>query len=818
VLQLIFSAVLVTSWTHGQNHPDVADKIDSLSALASHYKALNDFNFSKKIFQRGYQLSLKQYGKAHPTTILGLVKLAHSAIFTFEEQEALRLVNQAYDQLQIHPLNYRNELRAYTLFVKAKAHESLKQYTIADMHYNSFYELLQHDPALQKGDLYLSGLLGLSDFYLYRLPIKSPVPFAMRVYQLTKAKPYAHTVTELEAILHCGKLYGAIHHHEKALAYCAEGLRLAGKLMEAANGQKEKIKLDKYRAHLRYQQCISKYYLNRHDLTIEVLKDLVEGINEITTILEDNRKYIKNPEDIVLLAEGHFKNFFSFAKFIYADLYGKTKDQTYLDELLKYSESESYNKIRARLYTKKVALGNVPDSIVLLEQKIKEEINMALLKSDSTLRLREKEVAWEVFLEHLQEQYPEYYNLKYGPFIRSAGAISNKLDQHTTVVRYFFVLEGMYAIVITASTKTLVKIPYINIPLYSDAINKTHSTVELGLILQELYEKLWRPIEDLVTTQDVVIVPSGALFNINFEILTTTNIRAYQDLAAQSLLAKHNISYRYSLFFLDEDKKIMEFDNDFVAFAPEFNGTMKNDYQMLITDSTHLDQTYLTLLPQPLSATIAQRYSKRFGGASYLNENASKRLFTTNAKEHKIIHIGTHAESNNESPELSRLVFAKNVSDSVNINDNYLYTYEIYDENLSANLTILTACETGKPTYQPGEGMISLAHAFNYAGSESMLTSLWRIDEQSSTQILGYFYHYLEEGLPKDEALRLSKLDYLAAAEGRALHPQYWAGLILMGNTTSLDISAQVAWIQWLLAGIILTVLALLAIRKLKRF
>ena len=74
-------------------------------------------------------------------------------------------------------------------------------------------------------------------------------------------------------------------------------------------------------------------------------------------------------------------------------------------------------------------------------------------------------------------------------------------------------------------------------------------------------------------------------------------------------------------------------------------------------------------------------------------------------------------------------------------------------------MAILTACETGLPSYQPGEGMISLAHAFNYAGSKSILTSLWQIDEHSSAEILDSFYGYLENGLPKDEALRNAKLD-----------------------------------------------------------
>ena len=86
--------------------------------------------------------------------------------------------------------------------------------------------------------------------------------------------------------------------------------------------------------------------------------------------------------------------------------------------------------------------------------------------------------------------------------------------------------------------------------------------------------------------------------------------------------------------------------------------------------------------------------------------------------------------------------------------------------------------------------MISLAHAFNYAGSESILTSLWKIDEQSSAKIIENFYTYIKRGLPKDEALQKAKLDYIATAQGRTIHPQYWAGLVLIGDTSLIKLTS----------------------------
>ena len=123
--------------------------------------------------------------------------------------------------------------------------------------------------------------------------------------------------------------------------------------------------------------------------------------------------------------------------------------------------------------------------------------------------------------------------------------------------------------------------------------------------------------------------------------------------------------------------------------------------------------------------------------------------------------------------------------------DNSMYVNEIYSCNFNADLTVLTACESGRPGFQDGEGMISLAHAFYYAGSKRILTGLRKIDERASAQMMEYFYTNLSEGQPKDEALRNAKLKYLTTSEGRMLAPQYWAGLVIMGDTSPIAIAPK---------------------------
>ncbi|RYZ25004.1 MAG: CHAT domain-containing protein, partial [Chitinophagaceae bacterium] len=156
----------------------------------------------------------------------------------------------------------------------------------------------------------------------------------------------------------------------------------------------------------------------------------------------------------------------------------------------------------------------------------------------------------------------------------------------------------------------------------------------------------------------------------------------------------------------------------------------------------------------------------------------------------------THAEYNNVHPERSGLLFSKNIAEANE--NNFLTLYDVYNCDMRSNLTLLTACESGRHGYQDGEGMISLAHAFNYAGSQRILTALWKIDEQSSSQITESLITNLKDGMDTDEALRQAKLKYIREARGRTVAPAYWAGLVIMGEPAHIAFQDQAGYGWWI--------------------
>tara|TARA_B100001765_G_scaffold214866_1_gene184230 strand:- start:1440 stop:3944 length:2505 start_codon:yes stop_codon:yes gene_type:complete len=606
------------------------------------------------------------------------------------------------------------------------------------------------------------------------------------------------------------KIYFLMSDFEGAIELCKEFL---GQSDNAGNVSNRPFIWNEKTEVLLY---LAKSKLNLLPHSLKNLFEISQIIDEATSLVEKRKSLVTSQEAIGNLIANN-KEVFNVAKKVYLELYQQTQDRSYLEKVMALHESSIYNRIRARLNLTDDALA--PIEIREHENSLRNQINEFFKIEDSETQFNVAEWdslmdEWQNHLSLVRKEYPAYYKMRYASVVEPLKKLRNHIPSETTLVRYFSDGDNTYVYIYKGGMEHLVKLDRINDLCISSISDYGVPENEVFDCLHQLYQIIWAPIENLVNTENIIIFPDGELFNLAFELLTPQKISSNQDLATGSLLAKHTISYNYSLFMLRKKQKVMGYKEDFIAFAPEFDEEMKTHYQMAISDSLSLDQTYLTLLPQPFSTELVKKFSSKFDGHSFLNERASKQLFTKNAKEHKIIHVGTHAESNNVSPELSRLIFAKNVSASLNINNNSLYTYEIYNHDLSSNLAILTACETGKPTYQPGESMISLAHAFNYAGSESILTSLWQIDEKSSSEILESFYGYLYEGKSKDEALRLAKLFYLKNHDGRTLHPQYWAGLILMGETSPIIFSKSQTWPIWVLSALLIVAFLIFFLKK----
>ena len=787
----------------------------AISNLAAFYNDTGYLTKAYEMLKYAHEKKKEVYGLDSPRLGTSSHQIATSEIELLEFDKSIATAEEALTNLKKAPSRYLS-VEGDLLYSMAKAYSEKKEIQRAKELYEQSEAIYNEAYPNEYSREYLILLRDYALFLAENEEPKKAISLAKKAYDYILKNGGEDNFPIIKEITNLSQVYFSMGDYENAYQWTNEGNKYLDQKLSQATSVIDSIQIEFYRptiTHLEVQSLL-KTTLQKDTL---FLKEQLVKIDKAVSVLERRKTTTFTAKDINnLLTE--YKSLNNISKQLYHSLYKITHRSVYLDKTMAIQESGIYNRIRTQFNIRNnIRFGGIPSEVESREKELKQLISNSLKANEEKDINTYFEVneAWDTFLDSLKLQYPKYYQLRYATIEQPITNLQKNIPENTTVLRYFFSGKELFVLVVTPTEKKLVALDAKNITEKIAQLAEDQGDLEtVAPHYHQLYLKLWQPIEALVTTEKVIVIPDGDLFNLSFETLTPLQITSFQELATNSLLAKHHISYNYSLLLLNENKETIDYSSNFVAFAPEFSDKMKKDYQLAITDSMDLDKTYLTLLPQPFSLDIAEEYSQRFRGSSFLNEKSTKQLFIANAKEHKIIHIATHAESNNVSPELSRLVFAKNVSDKESLTDNYLYTYEIYNQNLSSNLAILTACETGKPTHQPGEGMISLAHAFNYAGSESILTSLWKIDEQSSTQIIGYFYENLKEGIPKDQALQQAKLTYLARAEGRTAQPQYWAGLVLMGDATPIHLSSGIPLWIWILGGVLALFLIFYIARK----
>jgi len=172
-----------------------------------------------------------------------------------------------------------------------------------------------------------------------------------------------------------------------------------------------------------------------------------------------------------------------------------------------------------------------------------------------------------------------------------------------------------------------------------------------------------------------------------------------------------------------------------------------------------------------------------------LKENASEsRIKSGELENYKYIHFATHGFVNSEKPELSGLLLAQ-VADSTNEqNDGILYSGEIYNLKLNADLVVLSACETGLGKIKKGEGIIGLTRALLYAGAKNLMVSLWQVSDQSTSDLMISFYKNLldEKSARLTNQVRYAPLLQQAKlkmiGDAKFAHPFYWSPFILIGQ------------------------------------
>jgi CHAT domain-containing protein len=230
------------------------------------------------------------------------------------------------------------------------------------------------------------------------------------------------------------------------------------------------------------------------------------------------------------------------------------------------------------------------------------------------------------------------------------------------------------------------------------------------------------------------------------------------------------------LFFLQEVEDTPDRPR-LLAFAPTYDNLDDIDTSKFLASRDYIDY----LVPLKYIKEEIGGISEVLDADVFLDYDATEQVFWNKAGDYNILHFAMHTLINDANPMFSQLVFTL-TNDTVEDNDGLLNTYEIYNMNLNARLAVLSACNTGYGKLQKGEGIMSLARGFIYAGVPSIIMTLWAVEDQSGAELMTRFYKFLSEGDAIDEALRKAKLEYLSTADQLRSHPYLWASYVSIGK------------------------------------
>ncbi len=571
---------------------------------------------------------------------------------------------------------------------------------------------------------------------------------------------------------------------------------------------------------------------------LTALSNAINNYQIAGTLIQKARMELSGDKSKIQLTELEYSTFQDLVQTAYS-AYTATKNSKYTEMAFESAERIKSSSVFDKL-TNELAMENslIPDSLLQLERRINSTITIYSEKlfeenskenSDSAKIDQYKTTIFkatrkrENLNRYLEQEYNDYYNLKYSASMLSIHKLQKKMAFNDVILEYVLnekdTASELYTFTISKNSvefnkqdvgahfdRTIESVfRFMANPEYAFTTND--ESKQFCIESHQLYNQLIFPFRSHLQNKHLTIIPDGKLNYIAFEALLQNlpdTTKPIQFNKLDYLIKSQNINYSNSANLLFQRNNLFpKMQNKVVAFAPEYNN-----------DTLEFSGKRIAISPLPGVQKEVEHISNTVKAKVYKGDDATEQQFRAIANKYDILHLAMHAYINDSLPGFSRLVFSPNPTTD-NFSDGLLNTADIYTLNLNARLTVLSACNTGGGILKKGEGIMSLARGFFYAGCPAIIMSLWEVDDQSATKIMQSFYKNLKRGDTKSEALRQAKLKYLSSVNSRRAHPHYWLGYISIGNNMPLYKSYDFYFFIFLV--IILVLVALNQIIRIKK-
>lgn len=446
----------------------------------------------------------------------------------------------------------------------------------------------------------------------------------------------------------------------------------------------------------------------------------------------------------------------------------------------------------------------IPETLIQEEQALQSALNEAKVKlesaswsqseamADARQQLIDAQEALDLFTASLENDYPQYYALKYQTEVISLESVKTELlKTGESLLSYFYGDQALYMLKIeNAGGVRFLKVArdvhleqtitqYLD--LFASSTKRRNPDLDTyKKAAYNLFQQIYAPVFD-ESDSAVLVVPDGQLAFIPFDALLTDEEGLSFNML-NYLLKDQMIWYAWSASVLSMQQQLEVKHKTVAHIAPGFQKGQRGLAPLLTESSSNL---------RALGIFEAQE-----------EELASLSNFKTIASESSILNLFTHANTGSDS-----------LPPRVEFIDSSLLLSDLYILPIKAELVVLGACETGIGQVVEGEGVMSLARGFAHAGAASLVASLWNVNDQQTAILLDYFYANLKRGATKAEALHKAKLAFVEN-EDEIILPAQWAAFVLLGDAAKINRSGN--WWTYLVAISVLALLGMIVFRRSK--
>lgn len=330
--------------------------------------------------------------------------------------------------------------------------------------------------------------------------------------------------------------------------------------------------------------------------------------------------------------------------------------------------------------------------------------------------------------------------------------VQEQLDPRETLLEYYVARDQIVLWVVGKESFNGLVLPLrrgelvARITALRGKIAQAEEPADMKKRTRDLYQLLIAPALPHIRGKELVIVPHDVLHYLPFQAL----------LSAQGRYLIED----YPIRFLSS-ASLMQFTRGKRRASRETTLAMGNP--------SLGDPAYELRFAEREVRELAQIYSK---SDVFLREQATKSKAVSMSPTHDILHFAVHAEFNEEDPMSSALLLAHDGNDN-----GRLQVGDIFSLNLKSDMVVLSACETGLGKISSGDEIIGLTRAFIYAGTPSVITTLWKVNDRASYELMSAFYSNLKT-MNKSDALRQAQLKTMKVFP----QPFFWAAYGLTGE------------------------------------